>query len=90
MSALFNFGPAGNPAVPNRFWRCLNISNKDMQINEQIRDREIRVITDAHPQNGLEIMTRFAQELQEESSVEKPAKLEGRSMIMFLAAKPVK
>ena len=166
LSALFNFGPAGNPAVPNRFWRCLNISNKDMQINEQIRDREIRVITDAgeqlgimsarealriaeekdldlvkiapqatppvckimdygkyrfeqakrekdarrflkegnkvkvsirfrgremaHPQNGLEIMKRFAQELQEESSVEKPAKLEGRSMIMFLAAKPVK
>jgi translation initiation factor IF-3 len=196
LSALFDFGPAGNPAAPNRFWRCLNISNKDMQINEQIRDREIRVITDAgeqlgimsarealriaeekdldlvkiapqatppvckimdygkyrfeqakrekearknqhiveikeirlslnidkhdfetkagharrflkegnkvkvsirfrgremaHPQNGLEIMKRFAQELQEESSVEKPAKLEGRSMIMFLAAKPVK
>ena len=35
-------------------------------------------------------MKRFAEELQEESSVEKPAKLEGRSMIMLLAAKPVK
>lgn len=192
----FTAAPPGAPAASNRFWRCLNISNKDMQINEQIRDRELRVITDAgeqlgimsarealriaeeknldlvkiapqaappvckimdygkyrfeqakrekearknqhiveikeirlslnidkhdfetkagharrflkegnkvkisirfrgremaHPQNGLEIMKRFAQELQEEGNVEKPAKLEGRSMIMFLAAKPVK
>ena len=193
LSALFNFGPAGNPAVPNRFWRCLNISNKDMQINEQIRDREIRVITDAgeqlgimsarealriaeekdldlvkiapqatppvckimdygkyrfeqakrekearknqhvvdikevrlslnidthdfntklnnavkfikhgdkvkvsirfrgremgHPEIGLETMNRFAEACAEFASVEKPAKLEGRNMLMFLAPK---
>lgn len=188
--------PRREPGGVQRFWRCFNISNKDMQINEQIRDRELRVITDAgeqlgimsarealriaeeknldlvkiapqaappvckimdygkfrfeqakrekeakknqhiveikeirlslnidthdfetkagharrflkegnkvkvsirfrgremaHPQNGLVIMKKFAEELQEEGNVEKPAKLEGRSMIMFLAAKPVK
>ena len=64
--------------------RFLKEGNK-VKVSIRFRGREM-----AHPQNGLEIMKRFAQELQEESSVEKPAKLEGRSMIMFLAAKPVK
>ena len=196
LSALFDFGPAGNPAAPNRFWRCLNISNKDMQINEQIRDRELRVIDSdgsqlgvmplrqamdlaeqknldlvkiapqatppvckiidygkfrfeqakrekeakknqrvveikeirlslnidthdfetkknhavrfleegnkvkvsirfrgremGHPEHGLEIMRRFAETMAEVANVEKPAKLEGRTMLMFLAPKPVK
>ena len=40
-----------------------------VKITIMFRGREM-----AHPQNGLEIMKRFAQELQEESSVEKPAK----------------
>ena len=26
------------------FWRCFTISNKELQINEQIRDKEVRVI----------------------------------------------
>ena len=69
LSALFNFGPAGNPAVPNRFWRCLNISNKDMQINEQIRDREIRVITDAGEQLGM-MSAREALRIAEEKDLD--------------------
>ena len=69
LSALFNFGPAGNPAVPNRFWRCLNISNKDMQINEQIRDREIRVITDAGEQLGI-MSAREALRIAEEKDLD--------------------
>ncbi|MFV0412470.1 MAG: translation initiation factor IF-3 [Oscillospiraceae bacterium] len=39
----------------------------------------------AHPQIGLEVQRRFAETLADVASVEKPAKLEGRSMIMFLA-----
>ena len=43
-----------------------------------------------HPEHGLEIMRKFAEALAEVAVVEKPAKLEGRSMMMFLAAKPNK
>ena len=43
-----------------------------------------------HPEHGYEIMQRFADALAEEANVEKKAKLEGRNMLMFLAAKPTK
>lgn len=43
-----------------------------------------------HPEHGLEIMKKFAEALTDVAVVEKPAKLEGRSMMMFLAAKPNK
>ena len=178
------------------FWRCLNISTKELQINEEIRDKEIRVISNtgeqlgimsssealklaeqgnfdlvkiapqakppvckimdygkyrfeqakrekeakknqrvveikeirlslnidthdfetkaghaikflkagnrvkvsirfrgremAHPEHGLETMKKFAAACEEYGTVEKPAKLEGRSMLMFLAAKTAK
>lgn len=42
----------------------------------------------AHASMGNEVMDRFAQQLADLSSVEKPAKLEGRSMQMFLTPKP--
>jgi len=42
-----------------------------------------------HPEHGLEIMRRFSEALSEVANIEKPAKLEGRNMLMFLAAKPV-
>ena len=38
----------------------------------------------------LDIMKRFADAMSEVANVEKPAKLEGRTMLMFLAPKPVK
>ena len=38
-----------------------------------------------HPELGLEIMRRFADAMSEVANVEKPAKLEGRTMLMFLA-----
>ena len=49
----------------------------------RFRGREL-----AHPENGLEIMKKFAEALADVAVVEKPAKLEGRSMMMFLAASP--
>ena len=35
------------------FWRCLTISNKELQINEEIRDREVRVIGSDGSQLGV-------------------------------------
>ena len=40
-----------------------------------------------HPEIGTDIMNQFAEYCSEFSSVEKPAKLEGRNMLMFLAPK---
>ena len=37
-----------------------------------------------------DIMKRFAESLADTANVDKPAKLEGRNMLMFLAPKPVK
>ena len=34
-------------------WRCLTISNKELQINEEIRDREVRVIGSDSNQLGV-------------------------------------
>ena len=42
----------------------------------------------AHASRGNEVMDRFAQALSAIASVEKPAKLEGRSMQMVIAPKP--
>lgn len=37
----------------NSFWRCLTISNKEQQINDEIRDRELRIIGSDGSQLGL-------------------------------------
>jgi len=34
-------------------WRCFNISSKEQQINEEIRDKEVRVVTDDGEQLGI-------------------------------------
>lgn len=56
-----------------------------VKVSIRFRGREM-----GHPELGSEIMNRFAEACQEFANVEKPAKLEGRSMIMFLAPKPNK
>jgi translation initiation factor IF-3 len=38
---------------PVKLWRCLTISSKELQINEEIRDREIRVIDADGSQLGI-------------------------------------
>lgn len=43
-----------------------------------------------HPELGQEVMRRFADEMAEVANVEKAPKLEGRTMLMFLAPKPAK
>lgn len=64
--------------------RFLSEGNK-VKVSIRFRGREM-----GHPELGLAIMRRFAEEMSEVANVEKAAKLEGRSMLMFLAPKPVK
>ena len=43
-----------------------------------------------HPEIGTDVMKRFADYCSDVAVVEKPAKMEGRNMLMFLAPKPAK
>ena len=56
-----------------------------VKVSIRFRGREM-----GHPDHGLELMKRFAEAMSEVANVEKPAKLEGRNMLMFLAPKPTK
>ncbi len=53
-----------------------------VKVSIRFRGREM-----GHPEIGLETMKRFADACAEVAVVEKPAKLEGRNMLMFLAPK---
>lgn len=68
----------------NHARRFLTAGNK-VKVAIRFRGREM-----AHPERGIEIMTKFAGYCEDLSNIEKPAKLEGRTMLMFLAAKPTK
>ena len=56
-----------------------------VKVSIRFRGREM-----AHPENGGVIMQKFADACAEFGSVEKQPKLEGRSMLMFIAAKSSK
>ncbi|MBR1483074.1 MAG: translation initiation factor IF-3 [Ruminococcus sp.] len=56
-----------------------------VKVSIRFRGREM-----GHPEIGLETMKRFAEACAEVAVIEKPAKLEGRNMLMFLAPKPNK
>ena len=56
-----------------------------VKVSIRFRGREM-----GHPEIGLAAMKRFAEACAEFAVIEKPAKLEGRSMLMFLAPKPTK
>ena len=59
------------------------LSKKDkVKVTIRFRGREL-----GHPEIGLETMSRFADLCQDFCVVEKPAKMEGRNMLMFLAPK---
>ncbi len=68
----------------NHAKRFLADGNK-VKVSIRFRGREL-----GHPEIGTETMKRFAQYCAECSVVEKPAKMEGRNMIMFLAPQPAK
>ena len=56
-----------------------------VKVSIRFRGREM-----GHPEIGTEIMNKFSQACAETAVVEKPPKLEGRNMLMFLAPKPTK
>ncbi len=68
----------------NHAVRFISEGNK-VKASIRFRGREM-----GHPELGQEIMNRFAEAMAEVANVEKPPKLEGRTMLMFLAPKPVK
>ncbi len=62
----------------NRF-----ISNGDkVKVSIRFKGREM-----GHPEIGQEIMKKFSDSCDEFANVERPAKLDGRTMLMFLAPK---
>lgn len=73
---VHDFETKGNHAI-----RFLNDGNK-VKVSIRFRGREL-----GHPEIGLDTMKRFAEYCSDAASVEKPAKMEGRNMIMFLAPK---
>ena len=68
----------------SRFRRFLTAGNK-IKVSIRFRGREM-----THTDLGLTIMAQFAEKCGDIASVEKPAKLEGRQMLMFLAPKSAK
>ncbi|OJU16324.1 MAG: translation initiation factor IF-3 [Clostridiales bacterium 43-6] len=67
----------------NHAFRFLSDGDK-VKVSIRFKGRQL-----GHPQIGIEIMNRFAEYCSEYCTVEKPAKMEGRSMLMFLAPKKV-
>lgn len=64
--------------------KFINAGNK-IKVSIRFRGREM-----GHPDQGYQTMQRFAMGCEDIANIEKPAKLEGRNMLMFLAPKPVK
>ncbi len=74
-----DFETKGNHAI-----KFLKSGNK-VKVSIRFRGREL-----GHPEIGYDTMQRFAVYCEEFGVVEKPAKMEGRNMLMFLAPKPAK
>lgn len=64
--------------------RFINEGNK-IKVSIRFRGREM-----GHPEIGSDIMQKFADGCADFANIEKPAKLDGRNMLMFLAPKPSK
>lgn len=68
----------------NHAARFISEGNK-VKASIRFRGREM-----GHPELGTEIMKRFAEAMEDVANVERQPKLEGRTMLMFLAPKPTK
>ena len=79
-----NIDPHDFETKRNHALRFISEGNK-VKVSIRFRGREM-----GHPELGLEIRRRFSDAMSEVANVEKPAKLEGRTMLMFLAPKPQK
>lgn len=61
--------------------RFVEAGNK-IKVSIRFRGREM-----GHPELGMDVMQKFAESCAEFANIEKPAKLEGRRMLMFLGPK---
>ena len=68
----------------NQAKKFLQVGDK-LKVSVRFRKRAI-----AHPQIGEELLKRFKEACAELGVVEKPAKMEGRSMVMFISPKASK
>jgi len=57
-------------------------SGNKVKVSVRFRGREL-----AHTASGKVILDQFAEKLSDVAVIDKPAKLEGKSMVMFLTAK---
>lgn len=73
---VHDFETKGNHAI-----RFLKDGNK-VKVAIRFRGREL-----GHTDIGLDLMKKFAEYCEEYCTIEKPAKMEGRNMLMFLAPK---
>ncbi len=60
-------------------------SGDKLKVSVRFRRRAI-----AHPELGMELMDRFKEACSEFGAVDKPAKMEGRSLVMFVSPKSSK
>ena len=60
-------------------------SGDKVKVSVRFRGREM-----AHTNLGHGLLDRFKTAVEEIGSVDKPSKMEGRSMVMFISAKPAK
>jgi translation initiation factor IF-3 len=56
-----------------------------VKVSVRFRGREM-----AHTELGRELLDRFKDSIADAGSIDKPAKMEGRSMAMFISPKPAK
>lgn len=68
----------------NQAVKFLNSGDK-LKVSVRFRKRAI-----AHPELGMELLDRFKEACLSVGSVEKPAKMEGRSLVMFVTPKASK
>ena len=68
----------------NQAIKFLNGGDK-LKVSVRFRKRTV-----AHPQFGEELLAKFKEAISEVGVVDKPAKMEGRSLVMFVSPKPNK
>ena len=68
----------------NQAVKFLNGGDK-LKVSVRFRKRTV-----AHPQFGEELLAKFKEAISEVGVVDKPSKMEGRSLVMFVSPKPNK
>ena len=68
----------------NQAVKLLNGGDK-LKVSVRFRKRTV-----AHPQFGEELLGKFKEAISEVGVVDKPSKMEGRSLVMFVSPKPNK